>query len=134
MNSKGMSAEVHRTTLTPFLQQFLITLALIDNTHIQCMITQLVAHPAIAEFDIHIEHGHDTIHDTLATIVEESELRAGDEPEVLCIDKLLDDQLIIIIDGTLARRLEPALVTADAMIDPHACCVDDLYLLIFVSK
>ena len=98
------------------------------------MITQLVAHPTSSELNIHIQHRHDTIHDTLTTVVEESELCVSDKPEILCIDKLLDNLLIIIIDSTLARSPEPALVTADAMIDPHPCGMDDLYLLIRASK
>ncbi len=98
------------------------------------MIAKLMTHPTIAELDVHIEHGHDTVHHSLASIVEKAETGISYEPEVLSPDQLLDDLLVVIIDSTLPWGLEPTLITADAMMDCHASRADDPDLLICVGK
>ena len=68
------------------------------------MVTQLVAFPAISNFDVHVQHGDDAVQDSLAAIIYKSEFRVCYNPEVVCFDYFLEDDFVIVLDGANARR------------------------------
>ncbi len=88
-----------------------------------------MAHPAIAKTDCHVQHGYDTIHHTLAFIIQEAETRIRDNPKVVGLHQFFEDALVIILDSAHARRFEPALVTAHTMRNLHIGGVNYLYVV-----
>ena len=78
-----------------------------------------MAHPAIAELEIHVQHRHDTIQHPFPFEVEEPKARVGDNPQVADLHQSLDDGLVIVLDGTDAWCLQPTLITAYAVGNLH---------------
>ena len=90
-----------------------------------------MTHPAIAKTYCHVQHGHNTIHQSLAFIIQKSETRIGYDPQVFSLYQFFYNLFVIVFYGTDARRFQPALVTAHAMRNLHARGIDDLNLFIF---
>ena len=90
------------------------------------MVAKFVTLHAVAELDVHIQHRHNAVHHPLAAPIDKSEARIRDEPQILRAHQPLDDALVVILDGTHARRLQPALVAAHTMRYLHVRGIDDL--------
>ena len=95
------------------------------------MVTHLMTHPAIAKTYCHVQHGHNTIHQPLAFIIQKSKTRIRDNPKVVGLHQFLEDYLVIIFICTDARCLQPALVTAHAMYNLHVRGINNLHLFVF---
>ena len=75
-----MPAYVRGGTLAPILHHRLFRVAFVQEADVQCVVAQLMPHPAVAKADVHVQHRHDAVHHPFASIVQEAKTRIGNKP------------------------------------------------------
>ena len=123
-----MPADIRGRAVAPILQHRPVARPLIQDADVQRMVTQFMPHPAVADLDVYVQHGQDTVHQTLALVVQKAEAGAGYDPQTVGPNHFLYNRFVVILDGADARSTQPALVAADTVRNLHVGCVDDLHI------
>ena len=63
------------------------------------MVTQLVAFPAVADFDVHVQHRDDAVQNFFAAVVQKSKFRICHNPQIVGGDQFFEDDFVIVLDG-----------------------------------